>query len=331
VRPFTKPALSVEQQLDLLKQRGLLIANDERTIRFLEVVSLFRLSPYMRPFQENGDDHQFKEGSTLKAVVHIYRFDAELRHIVMAAIERVEVAIRACISNQMSPNHGADWLTDPSNFNTQKFKHPEFLAEITRKIGKEKDKLTDEVGRINLTSQSGEIKQQRIDSRLRANYYRFYGATYDHPAIPPSWAVLEELSLGDISFLFGSLSRDADKKAIAARFNLPAHVLASCLHTLTFIRNCCAHHSRLWNRELAVRPKLPNHWIVPHVPHGRPRPPDRLYIVLTLLAYLTDTISPDSNWKPRISNLLESYGFADSTVQHLMGFPDNWKAEPQWV
>ncbi|WP_241001518.1 hypothetical protein [Pseudomonas viridiflava] len=52
MRPFEKPALSVEQQLELLKQRGLHVANDDRAMRFLEVVTLFRLSPYMRPFQK---------------------------------------------------------------------------------------------------------------------------------------------------------------------------------------------------------------------------------------------------------------------------------------
>ena len=52
MRPFDKPALHVEQQLELLKQRGLQVANDDSAMRFLEVVTLFRLSPYMRPFQQ---------------------------------------------------------------------------------------------------------------------------------------------------------------------------------------------------------------------------------------------------------------------------------------
>jgi len=57
MRPFDKPALSVEQQLELLKQRGLQVVNDDRAMRFLEVVTLFRLSPYMGPFQETNPEH----------------------------------------------------------------------------------------------------------------------------------------------------------------------------------------------------------------------------------------------------------------------------------
>ncbi len=35
MRSFDKPALSVEQQLELLKQRGLQVANNDRAMRFL--------------------------------------------------------------------------------------------------------------------------------------------------------------------------------------------------------------------------------------------------------------------------------------------------------
>ncbi|WP_422421910.1 hypothetical protein [Pseudomonas sp. GZD-222] len=72
MRPFAKPALNVEQQLDLLKRRGLHVANETKALRFLEVVTLFRLSPYMRPFQEQDVDHTFKAGATLREVVDIY-------------------------------------------------------------------------------------------------------------------------------------------------------------------------------------------------------------------------------------------------------------------
>ncbi|MEE4070377.1 Abi family protein [Pseudomonas viridiflava] len=53
-------------------------------MRFLEVVTLFRLSPYMRPFQKLDLEHIFRPGSTLKAVVDIYRFDGSLRRITRA-------------------------------------------------------------------------------------------------------------------------------------------------------------------------------------------------------------------------------------------------------
>ena len=57
------------------------------------------------------------------------------------------------------------------------------------------------------------------------------------PALMPGWAMLEELTLGELSHLFSGLARDADRKAIAQGLQLPAPLLASWLHTLTVVRN----------------------------------------------------------------------------------------------
>lgn len=116
MRPFDKPALRVEQQLELLKQRGLHVANDERAMRFFEVVTLFRLSPYMRPFQEAGPEHAFKPGSTLKSVVDIYRFDGSLRRITMEAIECVEVIVQRDSRYLRLMGFPKDWKNQPQWF-----------------------------------------------------------------------------------------------------------------------------------------------------------------------------------------------------------------------
>ena len=326
MRPFDKPALSVEQQLELLKQRGLQVANDDRAMRFLEVVTLFRLSPYMRPFQETNPEHTFKPGSTLKAVVDIYRFDGSLRRITMDAIERVEVAIRATISNHMCPKYGPDWIADASIFSSS-YSHCDLLRPLRDQLSKERNKLGREIDRIKKSSRADQVQQQRIENRTRDNYFRFYGSTYSHPELPPAWAVLEELSLGTVSTLFNAIGKSVDKKSIASRFNLPFEVLASWLHTLTFIRNCCAHHSRLWNRELSIRPSLPKEWVIQNAPGDRPQPKQRLYIVLTMLAYLTDLISPDSHWKFHLAEMMDE---REPGYLKLMGFPDDWKRQPQW-
>ena len=69
----------------------------------------------------------------------------------------------------------------------------------------------------------------------------------------------EVMSLGSLSLCYKGLKNDhkagvEDKKAISQHFNLHHKRLTDWLHTLTYVRNVCAHHSRLWNRELAIRP-----------------------------------------------------------------------------
>lgn len=108
MKTFEKPSLTVREQVQLLKNRNLIIQDGEKATRLLEVVSLFRLSPYMRPYQNQNDPkHHFLPNTTLQQIIQLYRFDSTLRSLVMEAIERVEIAFRASISNHMSPKYGA--------------------------------------------------------------------------------------------------------------------------------------------------------------------------------------------------------------------------------
>lgn len=331
MRPFKKPPLAVEEQLQLLKERGLTIRDDERAAALLEVVSLFRLSPYMRPFQHAGNpDHRFLEGATLADIVTLYRFDRELRNLVMDALERVEVAVRARIGNTMAIRYDdAHWYLQRTHFKRH-FDHARLLDELKQKLEREREHFAKEVDRIGSSRAHESLKRQRIERRMRDNYSRYYSQTYDPPELPPSWAVLEELSLGVISRLYQGIARDADRKQIARRFNLPQEVLGSWLHTFTFVRNCCAHHARLWNRELAIPPRLPesSDWHWPQTSPHQPHPERRLFVVLLMLAHLMRHISPDSGWKERLEQLLEKY---PSVPLAGMGFIENWNAHPVWT
>ncbi len=182
MRPFEKPPLAVDEQLQLLKDRGLVIRDDKRAAALLEVVSLFRLSPYMRPFQRAGNPaHSFIEGATLADIVTLYRFDRELRNLVMDALERVEVAVRACIGNTMAKRYDdSHWYLNRVHFKHH-FDHAGFLDELKRKLERERANFAKEVKRIERSRASDSLKRQRIERRMRDNYFRYYGQTYDPP------------------------------------------------------------------------------------------------------------------------------------------------------
>ena len=72
---FTKPAITPAQQIELLKQRGLIILDETRALCFLEAVSFFRLTPYMRPFQHPDNRHQFLYGTKFSQLTRLYDFD----------------------------------------------------------------------------------------------------------------------------------------------------------------------------------------------------------------------------------------------------------------
>ncbi|RUR04154.1 Abi family protein [Legionella sp. km772] len=254
---FTKPAITPEQQIELLKQRGLIIFDEARALCFLEAVSFFRLTPYMRPFQHPDNRHQFLSGTKFSQLTRLYDFDRKLRLLIIDAVERTEVAIRAHISNKLNALYGSHWYLDRIYFK-KNYDHLRLIQNIQGKQQIALDDYERECQRIDALQTADEVYKNRLKlKRQQESYARHYTLTYNDPELMPSWAMLEELSLGELSHLFKGLAKDKDKKIIASGFDLFAPLLESWLHTLTVIRNICAHHARLWNRELGIKPAYP--------------------------------------------------------------------------
>ena len=92
------------------------------------------------------------------------------------------------------------------------------------------------------------------------------------------------------------------------------------------MRNICAHHARLWNREFVVTWKLPNKGLPLLQGAIADRESRQLYNSLCLMAYLMTVISPGSSWRRRLVALMEAY----RPTAVAMGFPDNWKERALW-
>lgn len=329
VKPFTKPAITVPEQLALLQARGLQIRDQSRASLFLEAVSYFRLTPYMRPFEvPNDPDHAFRPGAQLSQLTQLYDFDRRLRLLVMDAVERIEVAVRTVLSNHMGPTYGSHWYLDSALFQSR-YNHVRLLTTIE---DKQRQALTDyarEAQRIERSMRADENRKADLKRRrAQESYPRHYALTYDLPALMPGWAMLEELTLGDLSHLYKGLAKDSDRKAIAQCFDVPAPLLVSWLHTLTAVRNICAHHARLWNRELGIKPEQPKqphfHW-----PRYLQRSSQhtRIAVVLAVLHHLMQQVSPHTRWHQRLADLLSEF---PEISKHAMGLPDDWPADAFW-
>jgi abortive infection bacteriophage resistance protein len=86
---FTKPALSFEAQAKLLESRGLLIPDLASATAFLTHVNYYRLAGYVLPFESDHAIHQIRPGACFEQVAQLYRFDRELRLLVLDAIEKI--------------------------------------------------------------------------------------------------------------------------------------------------------------------------------------------------------------------------------------------------
>jgi abortive infection bacteriophage resistance protein len=301
---YCKPALTLDEQIDLLTARGLTVSDRDKARHYLRYIGYYRLSGYFLTFQQHGNGvqpHTFMEGITLKDVLDSYIFDRELRLLVMDAIERIEVAFRACISNTMSENHGPHWFMDPAHF-VPRFKHTDLLEKIKRE------------------TYHASVSTPRNHPRREAFIHHYY-QTYCHPELPPSWMVVEVMSLGTLSSIYASLASRDMQKEICKPFGINHLVMESWLHTLTYLRNLCAHHARLWNRQFSIKPTIMKAY---QKQLGRNY---TFYAQSAMLYILMYIIADGSKWQRRLAELLEKH---PNVNIRAMGFPTDWKQDPFW-
>ena len=299
---YTKPALTFEQQAQRLLDRGL-IADKTLLTERLSVVNYYRLSAYWHNFKQvdpTTNVESFSPNTTFDMIWRRYQFDRELRHLIMNAVEYVEVAIlRTQSVAQFTLAHGPFGYEDYKNFNP-KFpydKFNRFLAEL------------DEAIKFSNEEFIGRFQRKYInESRL------------------PLWIAVEIMTYGQLFTLFRNLDRQ-DIQTIAQKFNLFPPVMVSWIHTLLFIRNTCAHHARLWNREIPIRPQIPDQKHNPEWHSPVQFDNKRVFTVLTLLQYLLQFIEPKNDFQEQLEILLLAYPEIPITA---MGFPANWKDSSIW-
>jgi abortive infection bacteriophage resistance protein len=143
----------------------------------------------------------------------------------------------------------------------------------------------------------------------------------------PLWMACELMTFGSLLTLFTGVSTRM-KKDVAHHYCVPVPVLGSWLKALNRIRNACAHHARLWNRQFGVCAVVPEKetdpaWHEPVKVEG-----DRLFTILTILHYLLRQVAPKSRWKDRLVALFAQH---PAVPLRFMGFPENWQACPLWT
>lgn len=294
---YTKRPLDYPQILQLLKVRGLIVSDENEALRQLKIISYFRLANYMHPMEADKVTHVFKPDSTFENATDLYYFDKQLRVLLFTAVQSIEIALRSKVIHHLSIKYGAFWFMG------------EHLSENLA--------LFDE----NLSHISKELKRSRED------FISEHFTKYTSPLFPPAWKTLEVVSFGTLSKLLENFSDKHVKKAIARVFNLPQHIyLESWIKCIAVLRNCIAHHSRIWNRKFPLKPQLPLRLNGMWVDCSKVER-TKLYAQLCCLAYLQNHIHPDNDFKQQLKSLLQNHPNVDVAA---MGFPINWRNEPLW-
>lgn len=219
---FTKPHLSYEEQVGLLKSRGMVFENEENAAKILQTVSYYRLSGYW--FHLQNDDNKFSKQAKFEDIFRAYKLDEEMRSLIFPIISLFEVSLRSKIGHIFGEELDQTFL-----FN-QTYLKKEFLNKVS-----------------NDFLRSSEGFAQEIHSK----YYL---------ESLPAWIILETTSFGTLINIFKhikhkdkaeDLNINRFKLKIAKSYNIESiNSFISILQHLNTVRNICAHHSRTYNKNL---------------------------------------------------------------------------------
>ncbi len=307
IRVFNKIPATYQELIDRLKGRGLVVDDNEIAINFIKNISYYRLVGYGLPFHQVDPSGQrlnnYVAGTTFKQITSSYIVDRKIRTLLVSAIERTEVAIRSIINHEMACTYNnAHWYLDPGLFKeTNSFKHDGLIKEVKRLTSK--------------NAVSGSEREQR-----REVFIQHYYNSYDEPEFPPGWMIAEVLSLGSWSKIYENLKVSKDRKRISKQFDLAPNTLQSWLHALTYLRNICAHHSKLFGRKLVIRPS-----IAKNIPINGD---NYLYNFVCITYWMLKRISPETTWLDRFVDVLDTL---DKNHLCHYGFDDSWLEEPFWL
>jgi len=292
---YKKHPLTYAEQADLLISRGL-SADRDTLIETLKNVNYYRLSGYLYPFR-NADD-SFEEGTSLDIIWRRYRFDRQLRFLLLDAIERVEVALRSRLVYYFVHQYGAFEYLDKEHLpNLSQEQYDDFKQKLTLEISRSKEAFV-------------------------VHFKQTYGDNHD---MPPLWIACELFSFGLFLTFYRGIEKSMQQR-LARDLGIPDVVLFSWLLVLNNLRNLCAHHGRIYNKSFKI--KLPTNakkyptWFNPF-----PIAEKKLFTVLTVLKYLLSYFASKSRWHVRLNSLIEEY---DDIPQNIMGFPENWKESVFW-
>lgn len=226
---MTKPATTIDEQLDLLKTRGLAIQDEDKAREILLDIGYYRLGFYLFPFEKSypqlrNRTHEYIDGATFEDAVKLYYFDFDLRLLLTRYLTRIEIAFRTALiynlSNKYSPN--SVWFISPSVVSRS------YARDFENKV------------------YTADFKRNPIIQR--------HHQKNPNDRFAPSWKTLEFMTFGAVMKLYEQLKERDDKILIAQKLGIRQVVtFESYMHTIREVRNACAHGHLLYDLRLPRR------------------------------------------------------------------------------
>lgn len=274
---------TISEQIAKMKERGCVFGDEKKARETLKYINYYRISNYFEPFSVSK--HKYEEGTTFEKIMQIYEMDRKLRSVLIAALEEIEIALRAAVSNFHALKYGATGYLNPSSFD-RSHNHQSFMGRVNHLI---------------------ECNDER---EFVKHYNSKYGGKF------PLWVVMELFSFGTLAFFYKDM-HSADKKVLANDYyNCSPSELDNWIFCMNELRNYCAHYNRLYGNRFPVLPKTPRGF--------EPELSDDVfgYIIVMKQLYHDRRNWNERVVKP-ISRMLKKN--ADAARLSDIGFPENWE------
>lgn len=296
---------TLEEQINILKDKGLVINNESDAEEVLLRENYFFLNGYRHPFIKESDNNRFIAGTSFDELYSLFQFDRRLRNIIFKNILIIENNIKSIMSYQLSKKYGykeKEYLS-VNNFNTSIEKR----RQVNDLIGKMKRQI-----RTNATQHSA-----------TQHYINNYGYI-------PMWVLVKVLSFGIVSELFTILKKE-DQYEIVDLYNTDIETFTNYLAILSNYRNLCAHEDILYDnrtQKIMVDSKYHRMLKIPIMDnefiYGKN---DLFALVIILKTLLKDNEVRDFVFE--VKDAVDNLGCNLKTIPidkilDRMGFPDNW-------
>ena len=264
-----QPPMTIDEQVENLKNIGLIVEDEEYAKKILNDISYFRL---IKAYSLNlkSKNGMYEDKVTFEQIVELYLFNANFRQIIFPEIEKIEINVRCRIANYFAEQYGVLGYLEADNFVNPEY-HQAFLDDI----------------------------EEEIRRNSKAPFVKNFRDNYEGGNLP-IYALVEVFSFGTLSKFYKNM-KNPDKKAVAKSFGIGYTYFESWLESISYVRNICAHYGRLYNAKLSKTPMLYKEYLEAGIGNNR------IFGVLLCLKQLFKSDSHWNLFIENIELLFEKY------------------------
>lgn len=312
---------SLEEQIEILKNRGMIITDKELARKKLQENNYYNIiNGYKDIFIDSTKlDEQFQTDVTFEEIYALYSFDRTLRSTLLRYIIELENILRSLISYEFAKVHGHDNYLIFNNFET---------LTTLKNTGIKNANLLIEERACKIQKLIAEMQQDLAIATEKSKYVKHYVVKYGYV---PIWVLVNSITLGRLSKFF-NLMNQAERIEVSKKWNIKEEDLKQYIKILAMYRNQCAHDERIYNyntEKISIADTVYHSILKIPVINGRFEYGKN---DLFSLAIIFKVLLPEDDFKTfvnKISGHLHSLEkkmnpLRFNEVREQMGFPINW-------